>query len=56
MTAFLVRNWFWLLIVVLFVGMHRAGYGCGSHGGHHQHHKQSDTDDADDQSGARSKI
>ncbi len=28
----LAENWFWLLIGILFVGMHLFGHG--SHGGH----------------------
>lgn len=34
MTGFLARNWVWILFLVVMVGMHRKGYGCGMHGGH----------------------
>ena len=37
MTAFLIRNWVWIVFLVVFVLMHRAGYGCGMHGGHSGH-------------------
>ena len=28
---FLAQNWFYILVLVLFVGMHLAGFGCGHH-------------------------
>lgn len=28
----LSENWFWILVFVLFIWMHRGGHGC--HGGH----------------------
>jgi hypothetical protein len=46
---FLQNNWFWIVLVVLFVWMHASGMGCGGHshggekkkkreeGGGHQH-------------------
>jgi hypothetical protein len=31
----LLENWFFVLILVIFVGMHLFGHGCGGrHGGH----------------------
>ena len=33
----LAQNWFWLLIALLFVGMH---LGHGGHGGHGSHGRQ----------------
>lgn len=32
----LAENWFWVLVLVLFVGMHMFGHG-GMHGGHGKH-------------------
>lgn len=29
MTEWLAGNWFWVLLIVLFVGMHAFGGGCG---------------------------
>ena len=29
----LAENWFWLLIGIVFVGMHLFGHGHGGHGG-----------------------
>lgn len=29
MTEWLAGNWFWALLLVLFVGMHAFGGGCG---------------------------
>lgn len=34
--AWLQENWFWLLVLVLFVGMH-MGHGHGGHGGRGGH-------------------
>lgn len=34
MGEFLQNNWFWLLLVGLFIWMHGSGMGCGGHGGH----------------------
>lgn len=30
----LAQNWFWVVLVGLFVGMHFTGHGCGGHGAH----------------------
>ena len=32
----LTANWFWVIVFVLFIGMHLFGHGC--HGGHEGHH------------------
>ncbi len=32
----LAENWFWVLLIVLFVVMHLFGHG-GMHGGHGKH-------------------
>jgi hypothetical protein len=33
--AWLLQNWFWVLIAVVFIGMHLFGHGGhGGHGGH----------------------
>ena len=36
----IAENWFLILIIILFVGMHMFGHGHGSHGGHGGHGKQ----------------
>lgn len=34
----LSENWFWVLIVVVFIAMHLFGHGGhGGHGGHEEH-------------------
>jgi hypothetical protein len=40
---FLAQNWFYILALILFVGLHLFGFGCGhAHGGHgHSSHKES---------------
>lgn len=38
MIEFLQTNWFWILLVVLFVGMHAFGGGCGM--GYHRQQKR----------------
>lgn len=39
---FLAQNWFYIVVLILFVAMHLLGFGCGdAHGGHtHSSHKQ----------------
>jgi hypothetical protein len=37
------ENWFWVLILILFVWMHMGGHGC--HGGHGKHSHDSHTAD-----------
>ena len=32
----LAENWIWVLIVILFVGMHLFGHGCHGGGKHHR--------------------
>jgi len=34
MGEFLRNNWFWILLIVFFLWMHRRGGGCGAHGQH----------------------
>jgi hypothetical protein len=42
------QNWFWLLIGIVFVGMHLFGHGGhGGHGGGHKGHRPSGKDDPD---------
>ncbi|HSM30659.1 MAG TPA: hypothetical protein VK854_08145 [Woeseiaceae bacterium] len=36
MGDFLQGNWFWILLIVFFIWMHRSGMGCGGHGGGHR--------------------
>jgi hypothetical protein len=33
MGEFLQNNWFWLLLLGLFIWMHSSGMGCCGHGG-----------------------
>lgn len=37
----LAENWFWLLLIVLFVGMHIFGHG-SMHGDHGKHKDKDD--------------
>ena len=37
MGEFLQNNWFWIVVLVLFIWMHSSGMGCGGHGGHGRH-------------------
>ncbi len=34
MGEFVQNNWFWILLVGLFIWMHTSGMGCGGHGKH----------------------
>jgi hypothetical protein len=51
--AWLAQNWFWVLLFVLFIGMHLFGHG--GHGGHgggsggcgHKRSKQKDQNKTD---------
>lgn len=46
----LAENWFWVLIGVVFIGMHMFGHGGhGGHGMHGGHGKQDDYEDEDQQ-------
>ena len=46
----LAENWFWVLIGVVFIGMHMFGHGGhGGHGMHGGHGKQGDYEDKDQQ-------
>jgi hypothetical protein len=45
--AWLLQNWFWVLIAILFVGVHLVGHG--GHGGHgHGGHANEKVDEGDD--------
>lgn len=46
----LLANWFWVLIFLLFIAMHVFGHG--GHGGH-QHRRRKDPDQGD---GAQERI
>lgn len=39
----LANNWFWVLIFILFIGIHMFGHG-GMHGGHGGHGRRSSQD------------
>ncbi len=44
----LAENWFWVLIGIVFIGMHMFGHGGhGGHGMHGGHGKQEDFEDKD---------
>jgi hypothetical protein len=45
MGEFLQSNWIWIVVAVLFVGMHAFGYGCCGHGGHNGHGHDTSTGD-----------
>lgn len=34
MGEFLQNNWFWIVVVLLFIGMHASGMGCCGQGRH----------------------
>ena len=45
--AWLLRNWFWVLVAVIFVGVHLVGHG--GHGGHgHGGHANGRGNEGDD--------
>jgi hypothetical protein len=45
--AWLLQNWFWVLIAIIFVGVHLVGHG--GHGGHgHGGHANEKVDEGDD--------
>ncbi len=52
MGDFIQNNWFWILLVGLFIWMHASGMGCGGHGGHGSHgsgnNKNKEGNDAED--------
>jgi hypothetical protein len=35
MGEFIQSNWFWIVLIVVFIWMHASGMGCGGHGGKH---------------------
>ena len=37
MGEFLQANWFWIVLIGLFIWMHSSGMGCGGHGREHRH-------------------
>jgi len=47
MAEFLANNWFWVVLVLLFVGMHSFGGGCCG-GGHRQRKKNLEADAPED--------
>ena len=46
MTTLLASNWAWLVLVVVFIAMHRGGHGCGTHAArrHARHDRDTDSD------------
>ncbi len=46
--AFLAQNWFYIVMLVLFVAMHLFGFGCGHA---RQGHNQSENDPANNRAG-----
>ena len=56
MGEFLQANWFWIVVLGLFIWMHRSGMGCG-HGGHNGHDHETGHDrDEEDQPRRRDKV
>ena len=48
MIDLLATTWPWILLLVVFVVMHRNGHGCGMHGSHGDHgHAAHRTDHTD---------
>lgn len=47
----ILANWFWILIFVLFIGMHLFGHG--GHGGDHQHGSKNTEEKNADETQAR---
>lgn len=45
MGEFLQNNWFWILLIGLFIWMHGSGMGCCGHGGHGRHRQDDDRDE-----------
>ncbi len=45
MVEFLAANWVWILVVAVFIAMHRGGHGCGTHGRHHDRRHDGHRDD-----------
>ena len=45
MVQFLARNWLWIAFLVVFLTMHRRGYGCGMHGSHQHGQSHRDHDE-----------
>ncbi len=43
MTTYLASNWAWLVLVVVFIAMHRGGHGSGTHAGHRYARHDRDT-------------
>lgn len=44
--AWLTTNWFWILIIAAFIGMHVFGHGHGGHGGKARRGQDGDKDGA----------
>ncbi len=47
MGDFLQNNWFWIVVLVVFIWMHSSGMGCGGHGGHRDHGARKNKRDED---------
>ncbi len=47
MGDFVQNNWFWILLVGLFIWMHASGMGCGGHGRHGRRDEQQKRDEND---------
>lgn len=50
---FLAQNWFYIVVLILFVAMHLIGPGCGHA---HRRHKHSNLKESDDRSPAADKV
>lgn len=48
MMDWLAQNWLWVLVFVIFIGLHLFGHGGhGGHGGGHGRHRPSDKGNAE---------
>ena len=43
---FLAQNWFYIVVLILFVAMHLLGFGCDDAHGRHRHSSHKHPDDA----------
>ena len=50
---FLAQNWFYIVVLILFVAMHLVGSGCGHT---HKGHKHASRNEPDEQSGMKGGV
>ena len=50
--AWFAANWFWVLILIAFIAMHKFGFGChAGHSGHGDHQGSRDEREKDETQG-----